>query len=68
MKSFKFPSRNRVREDEDPLKTTCTYCRHTQDVTDDNKEKLFTNTKTYWCEKCGEQYMVGLKDIEYKYS
>lgn len=68
MSGFKIPSRNKKIVDENPTETICPYCNHKQEVTEDNTEILFTQTKTYWCEKCQQQYMVGLRCYEYKYS
>lgn len=62
-------SRNRVKEqDDNPIETRCPYCNHTQEVTEDNIYICGTQTKTYWCESCGELYWVGMKLIDYKYS
>lgn len=68
MRGFKIPSRNKRVIDENPIETVCPYCKHKQLVTEDNTEILFTQTKTYWCENCQEQYIVGLRAFEYKYS
>lgn len=51
---------NRNKVDYNPIRTKCTYCGHVQLVTEDNTELLFTSTKLYWCEKCGEQYLQEL--------
>lgn len=67
MKSFKFPSRNRVVVDDNPLETICPLCKHRQAVSEDNSEMVY-NTITYWCESCGEQYVQGMKCYDYKYS
>lgn len=68
MRGFKIPSRNKKVVDENPIETICPYCKHKQLVTEHNTEILFTQTKSYWCEKCGEQYLVGLRVFDYKYS
>lgn len=68
MSGFKIPSRNKKVIDEDPLETTCPYCKHKQFVTDENTEILFTQTRTYWCQGCGLQYIVGMRVYDYKYS
>lgn len=68
MSGFKIPSRNKKVVDENPLETTCPYCKHKQLVTDENTEILFTQTRTYWCEKCQMQYLMGMRVYDYKYS
>ena len=60
-------SRNKKVVDENPLETVCPICKHKQVVTDANTEVVF-NTKTYWCEKCGEQYLIGMAVFDYVYS
>lgn len=52
---------------ENPIETVCPICNHRQLVTSDNSEKVY-DTVTYWCEKCGEQYIPGMRCYEYKYS
>lgn len=68
MSGFKIPSRNKKVIDEDPLETVCPYCKHRQQVTEENTEILFTQTRAYWCEGCEEMYLIGMKVYDYKYS
>lgn len=68
MRGFKYPSRNKKVIDDDPIETKCPYCGHKQGVTDENTEILFTQTKSYWCEKCSQQYLIGMRVYDYKYS
>lgn len=69
MRGFKYPSRNRRKNiDDNPLTTKCPICGYVQEPNEHNTETLFTQTKLYYCEKCGEPYLQGMKCYDYRYS
>lgn len=71
-------SRNKKVIQKNPIRTTCPYCGNINqhEVINEqceeneliNEEKFSKNTTIYWCEKCGWEYLQGLKNIEYHYS
>lgn len=65
---MKYPSRNKPRKyDDNPTEVECPLCGYTFPTTQDNTQCV-SHTQTYWCDRCGEQFVQGMKCFDYKYT